>query len=404
VRRYRGTIVAASVIAVAGVAGTILVASLGGMAPPDLAHLLVAVMGGAVATVAALIVVTPLLTRTSLRRRFVVVAVVASSAAILNLALLTASMAVQENDAWLVMALLVYAAAVAAVAALVVARRSGEAIARLESAVERLGAGEADVRVGSLDAGPELDALARTLDGMADRLQAAADRERRLEATRRDLMVALSHDIRTPLSSVRAMIEAIDDRVVEDPVTMRRYASEIRRSTDQLSRMVEDLFELAQLEAGAIDLASERVAALRDVVAAAMATVGPAAAAKHLAVRADLDTAAEVACSPRLERVLQNLLVNAVRHTPTDGTVRVTARVAPAGLTVAVEDSGEGMEQASLERVFEPFYRADPARSGPGSGLGLAVAKRIVESLGGTIRAESRPAEGSRFSVEVPVA
>ena len=100
--------------------------------------------------------------------------------------------------------------------------------------------------------------------------------------------------------------------------------------------------------------------------------------------------------------MLQNLLVNAIRHTPPDGTVRIEATRDDRGLVVAVEDTGEGIAEADLERVFEPFFRADPARSGPGSGLGLALAQRIVQTMGGSIAAESRPAAGSRFAVELP--
>ena len=115
------------------------------------------------------------------------------------------------------------------------------------------------------------------------------------------------------------------------------------------------------------------------------------------------DGAEGVACSPRMVRVLQNLLVNAVRHTPADGTVRIEARRDERLPTVRVEDTGEGIAAADLSRVFEPFFRGDPARSGPGAGLGLALAKRIVEALGGRISAESRPQAGSRFHVELPV-
>jgi signal transduction histidine kinase len=100
--------------------------------------------------------------------------------------------------------------------------------------------------------------------------------------------------------------------------------------------------------------------------------------------------------------VLQNLLQNAIRHTPADGTVRVEARLRDSGLEVVVEDTGEGIGPDDLERIFEPFWRADPARSGGGAGLGLALSRRIVEALGGEIRVQSRPLEGSRFAVVLP--
>jgi signal transduction histidine kinase len=401
VRRPPGTTLIVAAIAVAGLIGTVLVGAAGGMHAPDLRHLLIEMGIAAAATAAVVAALTPLLARTSLRGRFVAIALVASVAALVNVGVLTAAMAVSERDAALVLTLLVYATAVAAAGALVVARRSGDAIRRLEQTSARWASGDADARVGDLHAGPELDGLARTLDAMATDLQRANEHERELEETRRDLITALSHDLRTPLASLKAMIESVEDGVVSDPESIRRYVGEMRRSTDQLAAMVHDLFELAQLDASAIEVERTR-ARLGQVVRDAMAMVRTQADAKHLALLADLGDASVAACSPRLERVLQNLLVNAVRHTPADGTVRVIAHVADGRLALAVEDTGEGIAAEQLPHVFDPFYRVDPSRSAPGTGLGLALAKRIVEALGGTISAESAPSAGSRFAVEVP--
>jgi signal transduction histidine kinase len=125
-------------------------------------------------------------------------------------------------------------------------------------------------------------------------------------------------------------------------------------------------------------------------------------ALKRLRLSTELGDAAAVECSPRLTRVLQNLLQNAIRHTPEDGTIRVHARQAGPVLELAVEDSGEGIEPAAAERVFEPFWRGDAARASQGSGLGLALTKRIVESLGGTIAVEPATPGGARFAVMLP--
>ena len=236
---------------------------------------------------------------------------------------------------------------------------------------------------------------------MAERVQSAVAAERAAEATRRDLITAVSHDLRTPLASLRAMVEAIDERVVEDPPTLRRYAAEMRRSVDSLVQLVDDLFELAKLDAGVIQAEGTR-ARLADVVVSAVQACGGEAASRGLQVRADLGDAQDARCSPRLVRVLQNLLANAIQHTPADGTVRIEARRLPGALEVSVADTGRGIAPEALPRVFEPFFRGDPARSGPGSGLGLALAKRIVEALGGSIRAESDPGRGARFALEVP--
>ena len=219
---------------------------------------------------------------------------------------------------------------------------------------------------------------------------------------RKDLITAVSHDLRTPLASLRAMVEAVDDGVVTDPSSLRRYAVEMRKSVGQLSAMVDDLFELSQIEAGAIEVERRRVR-LDEIVRLVVTAVEPHAANKGLALRTDLGGAADAPCSPRMTRVFQNLLMNAVRHTPADGSVSVLAKRAGNRIEVAVEDSGDGLADADLERIFEPFYRGDPARSGPGAGLGLALAKRIVEGVGGRISAETKAEGGARFSVLLPV-
>jgi signal transduction histidine kinase len=396
--------VPAAIVAVAGaaIAASLVVGAATGMPGSELAKIAQVLVPAAVASLLAAIIVARPLSRVSLRQRFVAVAIVGVAVALANIALLASSMFVSEHDAALLTVLLVAAAGVGAAAALVVARASDAAIARLSVTARRLGDGDLDARTGALDAGPELDALAATLDEMAERLETAQGRERDAERMRRDLITTVSHDLRTPLASLRAMIEAVDDGVVDDEASLSRYRAEMRRSVEQLSALVDDLFELTQLDAGAIETETAR-ARVEDVAERALATVSPTAREKGLAIHTDLGDARDVACSPRVARVLQNLLVNAVRHTPADGTVRLVADVASDRLRLAVEDTGDGIAPEDLERVFDPFFRADPARSGPGAGLGLALAKRIVEALGGRIVAESEPGAGSRFAVELPV-
>jgi signal transduction histidine kinase len=239
------------------------------------------------------------------------------------------------------------------------------------------------------------------MDDMADRLHVAQQRARRAEAVRRDLVSAVSHDLRTPLASLRAMIEAVADEVVDDPASLRRYAGEMRTSVAQIGRLVDDLFEFAQLEAGAI-AAETRRSRVGEIVDSALASVAQGAAAKGLSVTTDVDAAEDVTCSPRIERVLHTLLLNAVQHTPADGTVRLAVTCSGGSLEVQVEDTGAGIAAEDLDRVFEPFFRADPARHVSGAGLGLAISRRIVEALGGRITAESGSV-GSRFAVSVPL-
>jgi signal transduction histidine kinase len=240
-------------------------------------------------------------------------------------------------------------------------------------------------------------ALTVAVGGLAWKRDARA-RERRLEAQRHDLITAVSHDLRTPLASLRAMAEAIDEGVVEDPPTLRRYAMEIRRSAESLGTLVDDLFELVQLEPQAI-AAEARRATVEDVVDSALAACGADARRKGLRLETKLDGATTAPCSPRLGRVVQNLVQNAIRHTPADGTVRVEAERHGGTLRLTVSDNGEGISPDALTSVFDPFWRGDASRTSEGSGLGLAITKRIVEALGGEIEVTSEPGRGSSFAV-----
>lgn len=395
------TLVLLVAVASVGALGTFAIGAATGMAGAELWDLMAYVAAALVVTVVAMAAAGLVLARASLAQRFVAVGALGAAVALANLWVLSRTMFVSDHDATLLGVLLLYSVGAGVGAGVVAARTSARAVRRLASTARALGEGDLDARTGDLDAGPELDRLAQTMDEMAARLQLALDRERAAEATRRDLIGAVSHDLRTPLASLRAMIEAVHDGVIDDPATVRRYATEMKRSVNQLVTMIDDLFELAQVEAGAIEAETER-ALLGEVVHTAVAAVRLQAEEKGLALETYLDGSEDVPCSPRLTRVLQGLLVNAVRHTPADGTVRVEARRFADGLEVAVADTGEGILPEDLARVFDPFFRADPARSGGGAGLGLALAKRIVEALGGSILAESDPARGSRFAVVLP--
>jgi signal transduction histidine kinase len=397
----RTAALAASVAAVA-VVGSLATSALLGMHASETAHIAATIAPAAVATVLAAATAPRLLSRASASTRMVAAAVIAIVVALANLAALALDMVVEGHDAKALVILLVYALGAGLAVAFALARASAPAFTRVVRTVEALGDGDLSARVDKLDAGPEMDRLGRTLDEMAERLEHIRDRERQVETMRKDLITTVSHDLRTPLASLRAMVEAIDDGVVTDRPTLRRYAAEMRQSVGQLSAMIDDLFELSQIEAGAIEVETRRIR-LDEIVRSVMAAVEPHAAEKGLALRADLDGAADAPCSPRMTRVLQNLLMNAVRHTPADGSVSVLARRDGDRIEVAIEDSGDGLAEADLERIFEPFYRADPARSGPGAGLGLALAKRIVEGVGGRINAETRIEGGARFAVLLPV-
>ncbi|MBA3398941.1 MAG: HAMP domain-containing histidine kinase [Acidimicrobiia bacterium] len=396
------------VVTVAGALGAVLVAAVVGMNAGAVEQLLGLLGPAVVATLAGAALVDRQLGSASLRLRFGAVAALASCFALSNLVVLSWAMFVNPHDAALLGALLVYSVAVGMAVALLLGKSTAAAVERLEHAAHRLGRGDLTARTDDDEpamvdsGGPELWMLARTLDEMAERLQQAQARERDAEAVRRDLISAVSHDLRTPLASLRAMVEAVADEVIDDPASLRRYSFEMGRSVGQLSKLVDDLFELAQLEAGVIATETRR-SRLGEIVETALATVAVPAAEKGLRLVAEVDTTADLTCSPRLERVLLNLLHNAVQHTPANGTVRLAATLRDDWIELAVENTGSGIRREDLDRVFDPFFRADPARHGPGAGLGLALSRRIVEAMGGRISAESVAAGGARFAVSLPL-
>ena len=398
--RWRPITIAAT-FAVVGALATLAVGTLAGMPGDELGHLALLLLPAVVLSVAAAALMAPLLVRSPLRGRLVAIALAATLVGLANLAVLARLMFVSGHDAAQVALLLVYSTAAGVGVALATASASATAIERLAATARRLAEGDLEARAGPLGAGPELDSLAGALDEMAARLSSSMKRQRAAESQRRDLITAVSHDLRTPLAGLRAMVEAVDEGVVSDQATIRRYAGEMRGAVDSLVQLVDDLFELVRLDSGPLEAESKR-ARLEDVVRSAVAACDAQAAEKGLTLETKLDGAAAARCSPRVTRVIQNLLQNAIRHTPADGIVRIEARREPDGIEVAVVDSGEGIEPAALQRVFDPFWRGDAARSSGGSGLGLALVKRIVETLGGRIEVESEPRRGSRFSVLLP--
>ena len=397
----RRALLGVGLLGAAGAAASVAIAVATGMPGADVAELAILLAVAVIATVGVTAGAARLLAGSSFRVRIAAASLAGVVVALLNLAAFALLMFVSGHDAALTAILLGYTGTVGVATGMALARSSTAGIARLEETAHRFAQGDLEARVGDLEAGPELRTLARTLDGMAARLEEARRRERESESRRRDLVAAVSHDLRTPLAGLRAMVEAVEDGVIDDPQDLRRYTREMLRAVGALTTLVDDLFELSQLDGEAIR-AEARRARLADVVASALAAVEPQRLTKGVSVETHLADAAGEPCSPRVTRVLQNLIQNAIRHTPADGSVRVEARRSVGRVEIAVSDTGDGIPPEVLDRVFEPLWRGDPARSGPGAGLGLALAKRLVEAMGGDISVESRPREGSRFAVLLP--
>jgi signal transduction histidine kinase len=235
---------------------------------------------------------------------------------------------------------------------------------------------------------------------MAARLAMEERAQREVEAARRQLVAAASHDLRTPLASLRLLVESIDDGVATGE-TRDRYLGEIRTHVGVLSDLIDDLFELSRIEAGDISWTMRQVE-LGELIGETVAAMRVPAEKRGVRISADLPSSQLLAeaNAEKVQRVLFNLIQNAIRHTPTDGSVTVRARPAGQGVEVEVDDSGEGIAEADGERVFEAFYRGDASRGEEGAGLGLTISKAIVEAHGGKIWLEpGTPGTRVRFTL-----
>ena len=297
-----------------------------------------------------------------------------------------------ESTFWLV-------AVVSALAALAGALLLGRQILRpldgLTSASKRLAGGDLSARAS--ESGPrELRELGASFNEMAANLEQLFD-------TRRELVAWASHDLRTPLASLRAMVEALEDGLA----TPDEYLPAVRAQTEILSRLVDDLFELALIDARALTLELREVS-LGELVSSCVEALAADARAREvqLATRVEPPDAAVKVAPDKVQRVLLNLLSNAVRHSRPNGEVAVVVQEDADHVVVAVEDEGEGLAADAQQRMFDRFWRADDSRTraSGGSGLGLAIAQGLVEAHGGRIWAENRADGGARVAFTLPLA
>ncbi len=303
-------------------------------------------------------------------------------------------MFVSAEDAVLIMLAVVFSAAIGIRASQLMLAGVLADIDEVRAALVAVGAGERDVRVPS-SSHDEIGELAAAADAMIHRLGAA-------ERARRDLVAAVSHDLRTPVTSLRVLTEAIEDGVVDEK-GRERYLTTMRTHVSALGALIDDLFELSRLEAGDIAWSVSQVE-LSELVAETVAAMRLQAEAAGVRMVAEVpaDLAPARANPEKLQRVLFNLIQNAIRHTPADGSIAVRAEALGERVEVEVSDTGVGIPFHERPHVFEPAYRAgtDASRSREGAGLGLAISRAIVESHGGRIWLADSPSGTSvRFSL-----
>jgi signal transduction histidine kinase len=309
-----------------------------------------------------------------------------------------------EHDLLLAIVLLFFAGGMAMVLGYFLSSTITERIHAVKGVAENLAKGDLQTRV-HVSGNDEVAALAESFNQMAAQLQAADEKQRELEHMRTDLIAWVSHDLQTPLASIRAILEALSDGVVDNPEAVQRYLLTAQRDVRSLSLLIDDLFEMAQLDAGGqpLDIAESSLA---DLISDTLESFSEVAARRNITITGStFGSSGTVRMDTmRIGRVLNNLISNALRHTPEGGKIEVTAKRTEAGMEVTVSDTGEGIRAEDLPKVFDRFYRGEKSRSRStgGAGLGLAIAQGIVRAHGGDIHVESQAGQGSRFTFTLP--
>jgi two-component system sensor histidine kinase BaeS len=298
------------------------------------------------------------------------------------------TMFLSDHDRNLVLLALALGTALGVSLAVAIGSSIGADLDRLRETARRIASGDLTARTG-VARRDELGMAATAVDDMANRLEAA-------EEERRIFLASVGHDLRSPLASMRASIEALEDGLASDP---QRYLRGIANDTEHLARLVDDLFLLSKLEAGRLDLAPEPI----DLIELADGAVEAASAfaSRHgVSIRTTAERSTEIdADGLAISRVVRNLIDNAVRHSPRGGVVTVDVATETDGAVLRVIDEGTGFDPKVRDSAFDRFVTADPSRAG-GAGLGLAIAKGIVTAHGGHIAIEDGP--GGRVAVTLP--
>ena len=310
-----------------------------------------------------------------------------------------------QHDLLLATVLLVFATGIAIAIGYFFSSALIERILRLRHAAHSIAQGDFNARA-SVQGRDELADLARVFNDMAVKLQFAQQKQQEVETLRRDLIAWISHDLQTPLTAIRAMVEALSDDVVEDKQTRNRYLMTIQREVSELSALIDDLFQMAQLDAGGLNL-DINTASLSDLVSDTLESFTEIAHQRdiHLKGIVDSDVDPVRMDARRIGRVLSNLINNALRHTPPGGVIEISASRQTNQVNIIVSDTGQGIDKDDLPFVFDRFYRGEKSRSRltGGAGLGLAIARGIVRAHGGDINVLSSPGEGAQFQFSLPI-
>jgi signal transduction histidine kinase len=375
------------------------------------------IVGSTVAGIAVVAVAAGAIAQRLLAARSIAISLTVSSALTViatlgGVVVISVEMFIAHKDLDVVLAVVAFAGVGGLAVAALLGLRVATASRLLLESVEEVGT-NGRYRPPTVVLPAELAGLSAGLESAHRQLEQAQEHERTLEASRRELVAWVSHDLRAPLAGLRAMAEALEDGVVTGDEETATYHRQIRRETDRLSLMIDDLFELSRIHAGTLKL-TRRLVGLGDLIGEAITSAEPLARANGVLLNGAASGRLPVLVDPaQVGRALANLLVNAIQHSPPGGTVEILGGVDDGMASVTVSDSCGGIPARYLERVFDVAFRGEPARTpgpgpGGGAGLGLSIARGIVEAHAGRIAVENiatgQQEQGCRFVIRLPLA
>ena len=309
-----------------------------------------------------------------------------------------------QHDLLLGTVLLIFAGAIAMALGYLLSSSFLDRIQSIDKAAKKIAAGNLSSRV-PIEGRDELADLAQTFNYMATQLEEVAEQHKELEKLRKELIAWIGHDLQTPLTSTSAIIEALADGMVQEEETRQRYYQTAKKNISALSHLIDDMFQLAQIDAGGLTLNCQSVS-LADLISDCLESYTEIAKRKAISLRGSVaPEIGEVEIDARrINRVLNNLIDNALHHAQDNGRVEVIASRTAQKIKVVVEDNGSGISQADLPFIFDQYYRGHQSQGGMSrrTGLGLAISKGIIDAHGGEISVTSQPGE-TRFSFTLPL-
>ncbi len=339
-----------------------------------------------------------------LRVQLVIAYLTGAAITFINILVTSNLMFLSPHDLTLISILLIFSGAIVVFFALFLSKQLVQSVAEMIGRANELAEGNFTVRV-KPSGSAELARLANTFNQMAGQLEHSFAVQQEMERSRKELVAAISHDLRTPLASLRLMTEAVSDGVADEHQAAI-FLERMRGEVEYMTTLIDNLFELSRLEAGSVKLNLER-GTLADLISDTLESLQSQAHQKNQLLAGEIEgELPEITFdSHQIQRVLNNLVGNAIRYTPAGGSIHLQASLKGDKVLVRVQDNGEGISAADREKIFEPFYRGERSRGREhgGAGLGLAIARRLIEAHHGRIWVESQEGPGSTFSFELPV-